>query len=257
MSVVAIIPARIGSTRLPEKPLQMIGSKTLIQWVYERTASCRYVSETIVATDNEKILDAVESFGGRAEMTSPSHPSGTDRVAEVARKLSADIVLNVQGDEPFMDAEVLGAVLRPMLKDQTIELGTAKTPVTSVKEFFNPAVVKVIADDDDFAIYFSRAPIPFFRDEFAQYGSAKRPELLLTAEELAGCFKHIGVYAYRWDALMRITKLKPTFREQAERLEQLRALDNGIRIKAPTVAYEGFGIDTPDDLERARRHLKG
>lgn len=257
MKVTAVIPARISSTRLPEKPLAMIGSKPLIQWVYENVSKSRYVSEIIVATDSEKIIEVVKKFGGRAQMTSSEHPSGTDRIAEVARKLDSEIILNVQGDEPFIDTEVIDTVLKLMLKDQTIVMTSAKTYMTDISDFFNPAVVKVVCDQNDRAIYFSRAPIPYFRDEFFHYKKHGKLDKDMVYKICSMTFKHIGIYGYRWEFLMKFTKMKESFLERAEKLEQLRALENGIIIKVPTVKYTGFGIDTPADLEKARKILKG
>lgn len=257
MKVTAVIPARISSTRLPEKPLALIGDKPLIQWVYENVSKSRYVSEIIVATDSERIIQVVKEFGGEAQMTSPAHPSGTDRIAEIARRLDSEIILNVQGDEPFIDVEVIDTVLKLMLKDQTIDMASAKTYMTDISDFFNPAVVKVICDKNDRAIYFSRAPIPYFRDEFLQYKKNGKLSKEIVSKICSCTYKHIGIYGYKWEFLMKFTKMKESFLERAEKLEQLRALENGIIIKVPTVRYNGFGIDTPADLEKARKILKG
>jgi 3-deoxy-manno-octulosonate cytidylyltransferase (CMP-KDO synthetase) len=257
MKVVAIIPARISSTRLPEKPLALIGNKPLIQWVYENVSKSRYITDTIVATDSEKIKKVVEGFGGRAEMTSPYHVSGTDRVAEVARKINAEIILNVQGDEPFITTDVIDVVLKLMLRDQTVVMASAKTNITDISEFFNPAVVKVICDKSDRAIYFSRAPIPYYRDEFQEYKKTGKIDRKKALEICSKTYKHIGIYCYLWDFLMKFTKMKQSFLEEVEKLEQLRAIENGVIIKVPTVVYNGFGIDTLADLEKARKLLKG
>ncbi len=257
MKVTAIIPARLSSTRLPEKPLALIGDKPLIQWVYENVSKSRYISEIIVATDSEKIIEVVKKFGGKAQMTSPDHPSGTDRIAEVARRLDSEIILNVQGDEPFIDCEVIDTVLKLMLKDQTVNMASAKTYMTDIADFFNPAVVKVICDKDDKAIYFSRAPIPYFRDEFLLYKKKGKLAKEVISNICSCTYKHIGIYGYKWEFLIKFTKMKESFLEKTEKLEQLRALENGIIIKVPTVKYNGFGIDTPADLEKARKILKG
>lgn len=257
MKITAIVPARISSTRLPEKPLAMIGDKPLIQWVYENVAHSRYVNEVIVATDSERIVAVVNHFGGKAVLTSPEHPSGTDRVAEVAKRLDSDVLLNVQGDEPFITREVIDEVLRFMVKDTHIEMASAKTHLKDINELFSSSVVKVICNEDDFAIYFSRAPIPYFRDEYDAYKRKGKVDTKLQSILNTGVYKHIGIYAYRWDFLMKFTKMKPTFLEKAERLEQLRALEKGVKIKVPTVRYDGFGIDTKEDLERANKILKG
>jgi len=257
MKVVAIIPARISSTRLPEKPLTLIGNKPLIQWVYENVSKSRYITDTIVATDSEKIKKVVEGFGGRAEITSPNHNSGTDRVAEVAKKIDAEIILNVQGDEPFITIDVIDVVLKLMLRDQTVVMASAKTNISDISEFFNPAVVKVICDKSDRAIYFSRAPIPYYREEFQEYRKTGKIDRKKASEICSKTYKHIGIYCYQWDFLMKFTKMKQSFLEEVEKLEQLRALENGVIIKVPTVVYNGFGIDTPADLDKARKILKG
>jgi len=257
MKITAIIPARISSTRLPEKPLAMIGEKPLIQWVYENVRRSKYVTEVIVATDSNKILNVVEGFGGKAVLTSPNHPSGTDRVAEVAKRLDSDVILNVQGDEPFITSVVIDEVLKIMVRDTNVEMASAKTSVSNIKEVFSSSVVKVVCDQDDNAIYFSRAPIPYFRDEYDAYKKTGKVEKLLQNIISTNVYKHIGIYAYRWNFLMKYTKMKPTFLEKSEKLEQLRALENGVKIKVPTVKYEGFGIDTHEDLERANKILKG
>jgi len=257
MKITAIIPARISSTRLPEKPLAMIGEKPLIQWVYENVRHSKYVTEVIVATDSNKILNVVEGFGGKAVLTSPNHPSGTDRVAEVAKRLDSDVILNVQGDEPFITSVVIDEVLKIMVRDTNVEMASAKTSVSNIKEVFSSSVVKVVCDQDDNAIYFSRAPIPYFRDEYDAYKKTGKVEKLLQNIISTNVYKHIGIYAYRWNFLMKYTKMKPTFLEKSEKLEQLRALENGVKIKVPTVKYEGFGIDTHEDLERANKILKG
>ncbi len=190
-------------------------------------------------------------------LTSPTHPSGTDRVAEVAKRLDSDIILNVQGDEPFITKEVIDELLRLMVKDTNIEMGTVKTNIYDIQEVFNPSVVKVICDSNDYAIYFSRAPIPYFRDEYGVYKKTGKIERTFQSVLTSKVFKHIGIYAYRWDFLMKYTKMKPTFLEQAEKLEQLRALEKGVKIKVPAVEYKGFGIDTEEDLEKANKILKG
>lgn len=257
MKITAVIPARISSTRLPEKPIALLANKPIIQWVYENVKLSKYINEVIVATDSEKIKKVVEGFGGKAELTLPTHPSGTDRVAEVAKRLDAEIIINIQGDEPFITKEVIDEVLRFMIKDQSILMGSAKTNVIDIGEVFNPNVVKVICDENDFAIYFSRAPIPYFRDEYAQYKKTGKVDKYILSEILNKVFKHIGIYAFRWDFLIKYAKMKPTFLEKAEKLEQLRAVERGVKIKVPTVKYDGFGIDTKEDLERALKKLQG
>ncbi len=257
MKIIAIIPARISSTRLPEKPLTMIGNKTLIQLVYENASKSKLINKIIVATDSEKIANHVTSFGGFCELTSPDHPSGTDRVAEVARKIDGDIIINIQGDEPFITSDVIDTVLKVMIKDENVSYASAKTPLSSIKEFFNSNIVKVICDEKDYAIYFSRAPIPYFRDDFDAYKRNGKIDFKTEKDILAKTFKHIGIYGYKWDFLLKFTNMKEGFLEKAEKLEQLRAIENGYKIIVPTVKYNGFGIDTYDDLDRARKILRG
>jgi 3-deoxy-manno-octulosonate cytidylyltransferase (CMP-KDO synthetase) len=235
-SVIAIIPARYESTRLPGKPLALIDGRPMIQHVYERTAAVPGIDRVIVATDDARIRDAVARCGGEAFMTSSAHVSGTDRIAEVARGLDADVVVNVQGDLPFLDADMVIAALAPLRHDPTLGMATLKTPIRSREEWENPNVVKVVTDRRGMALYFSRCPIPFHRDG-AGDGFGDR---------------HIGLYAYRRDFLLTFAGLTPTPLEQHERLEQLRALENGYPIKVEDVTTAAVEVDTPQDLERAR-----
>lgn len=238
-SVLAIIPARYQSTRLPGKALLDIAGRPMIEHVYRRAAAARSIDAVIVATDDERIAAAVERFGGAAQLTAPTHPSATDRVAEIAAALPCRIIVNLQGDEPLINPDVIDAVVQPMLADPSIALATAARPIRG-DEVRNPHVVKVVTDLDGFALYFSRAPIPFGRD---------RPAIGLTRA-------HIGLYVYRRDTLLRLAQLPPTPLEEAEALEQLRALEHGIRIKVVDTQYESLGVDTAEDLERVRNLVK-
>jgi 3-deoxy-manno-octulosonate cytidylyltransferase (CMP-KDO synthetase) len=246
-----VIPARYGSTRLPGKPLLDIGGRPMIQRVVER--ACESGAEhVVVATDDERIAAVVRAPGdGRhvvAVMTDPALPSGTDRVAAVAAKLGWDeqtVVVNVQGDEPFMPPALIAQAAELLLRDQSAGIATLATPVQSLAELLDPNVVKVVAADDGAALYFSRAPIPWTRDGAVDREAGPR--------EFDGAMRHIGIYAYRVGALRRITRLPPSSLEQREKLEQLRALQNGLRIVVGTcVVPPGPGVDTERDLERAR-----
>jgi 3-deoxy-manno-octulosonate cytidylyltransferase (CMP-KDO synthetase) len=237
MRIIGIIPARYSATRLPGKPLADICGKPLIQYVYEQAKKAKFLEDVIVATDDERILEAVEKFGGKAVMTSPSHPSGTDRCAEVARKIDCDFVINIQGDEPLIPPEVIDKVAEA-LKESTDETPmTSAATIASEEERENSNVVKVVTDQKGIALYFSRSPIPFYRNPIA-------PTL-----------RHIGIYGYRKDFLLKFVSLPQTPLERTESLEQLRALEHGFRIKIVLVDYSPVGVDTPEDLERVRKLL--
>jgi 3-deoxy-manno-octulosonate cytidylyltransferase (CMP-KDO synthetase) len=252
LAIVAIIPARFRSTRLPGKPLSDIQGKPMIQWVHERVRGARSVDRVLVATDDARIADAVAAFGGEAVMTSPEHASGTDRLAEVARNLDAEIVVNVQGDEPMLDPALVDAVARPLLEDRSLPMSTAALPLLSVEEMLSPHVVKVVTDARGNALYFSRSPIPLVRD-------GGPPDLAAAAARAlaAGLArKHVGLYAYRREALLAFASLPPSPLEQAEGLEQLRALHHGLCLRV--VPWEGRparAVDTPEDLEAVRALL--
>ncbi|MEK6673104.1 MAG: 3-deoxy-manno-octulosonate cytidylyltransferase [Nitrospirota bacterium] len=261
MSVVIVIPARYASTRFPGKPLSLLKGKPLIQHVYERSKGSRLAGDVIVATDSETILECVLSFGGRAEMTSGDHASGTDRVAEVARKIDCDIIVNVQGDEPMIRPEMIDAVIG-LLSDNRADIGTLAKRITDSEEITDPNVVKVVFNEEGFALYFSRSPIPYHRDLFSvevlKRGSAEEKKSCTITSGLPDfrtselfMFKHIGIYSYRRDVLLNLTAMKQSKLEETERLEQLRALENNFRIKVKETVFETIGVDTPQDLERA------
>jgi 3-deoxy-manno-octulosonate cytidylyltransferase (CMP-KDO synthetase) len=274
MKPTAIIPARYGSTRLPGKPLIMIKGKPLIQYVYERVQSSS-VQHVIVATDDERIAAAVRGFGGEAALTSPHHRSGTERVAEVAAGIDADIVVNVQGDEPLIQAEAIDDAIAPFAQDPSIMVTTLITPLVGGNDLCNPHVVKVTVDHDGFALYFSRAPIPYPRnvlekmagggpDQRVTFGLANdeprmgvdllkrldKPEVALWPKGLKGYWQHIGLYAFQRAFLLKLTALPPSRLEKQEGLEQLRILENGYRIKTIICSSPSIGIDTPEDVER-------
>jgi 3-deoxy-manno-octulosonate cytidylyltransferase (CMP-KDO synthetase) len=245
VSAIAIIPARYQSRRLPGKALADIAGRTMIEHVYRRAASASLVSRVIVATDDQRIADAVHGFGGEAIMTAASHQSGTDRLAEVARTLDCDLVVNVQGDEPLLAAETIDAAVaafeasasaKASADKDRLEMSTLRRRIVDAAELHNPNVTKVVVDGQGFALYFSRAPIPFTRPG--------HPE--------ATAWAHIGLYVYRRETLLRLAALPQSALERAEALEQLRALEYGIRIKAIETTHDTIGVDTREDLERVR-----
>jgi 3-deoxy-manno-octulosonate cytidylyltransferase (CMP-KDO synthetase) len=238
LQIVAIIPARYGSTRFPGKPLADLDGRTMIEHVYRRASASPAVSRVIVATDDMRIADAVARFGGEVRMTRDNHASGTDRLAEVASTLDCDVVVNVQGDEPLIDPGAITEAIAPFSADPTVQVSTLFRRIASPSELSNPNIVKVVVDRAGFALYFSRAPIPYTRDPRGGW-----PPL----------YAHIGLYAYRRNALLVLASLEPTPLERAESLEQLRALEHGIRIKAVETRFDSYGVDTPEDLEQVRR----
>ena len=253
--VVAIIPARYASTRLPGKPILDIGGKPMVVHVAERARQVAAINQSgrvIIATDDQRVFDAVAAAGEEVMMTSPDHSTGTDRLAEVAAKLDAEIIVNVQGDEPLIEPATIEAALAPLLADHSIVMSTTSEPIESAADLLNPNVVKVVTDPSGFALYFSRNPIPFPRAAVQTHGSI---EAALTAEPelLSRYAKHTGMYVYRREFLLTYAKLPSTPLEQTELLEQLRALEHGYKIKVVRVAHRSIGVDTPEDLERVRR----
>jgi 3-deoxy-manno-octulosonate cytidylyltransferase (CMP-KDO synthetase) len=252
LAIVAIIPARYGSTRLPGKPLSDIHGKTLIQRVHERVMDARSLDRVLVATDDERIARAVRGFGGEAVMTSSRHPTGTDRLAEAAETVEADVFVNVQGDEPFLDPAGIDSAVRALLEDPTLPLSTLSLPLPDAAEMLRPSVVKVVTNLRGEALYFSRSPLPFVR--LAEGGDLRAAAEAAVRRGLAR--KHVGLYAYRRDALLRLAALPPSPLEEAEGLEQLRALHHGLRIRVvPLAGEQGPAVDTPEDLERVRALL--
>jgi 3-deoxy-manno-octulosonate cytidylyltransferase (CMP-KDO synthetase) len=237
---VAIIPARYQSSRLPGKPLAEIAGRPMIEHVYRRVAASPVLDAVMVATDDERVRDAVEAFGGLAVMTRADHRSGSDRLAEVAASLSCDLIVNVQGDEPLLATEMIAEALAPLAADPSIPMGTVCRRIDRLDDLENPHVVKVVTDGRGFAMYFSRAPIPHTRE--AARGLDPRR-----------AFKHIGLYVYRRTFLIDFARLAPTPLEMAESLEQLRALEHGFRIRVVETSYDSVGVDTEADLDRVRR----
>jgi len=249
----AVIPARYGSTRFEGKPLADILGKPMIQHVYEGVRQSKLIDEVIVATDDQRIIEAVKSFGGKAVMTSPTHFTGTDRVAEVAKKLRSEIIVNVQGDEPLIKGDIIDKAIRPLLVDDTLQLSTLMTRIEEVRDWLNPHIVKVVADQKDFALYFSRSPIPFPRE--LQIGRLESNPFGTNRPLPKRVFKHIGVYVFRRKFLLQFSKMKPTPLEKLEKLEQLRALENGHRIQVTPVDYEPICVDTPEDIQEVEAFL--
>ena len=247
MKVLAIIPARYASTRFPAKPLALLGDKPIVQRVYEQVAKA--VGRVVVATDDERIYNAVVAFGGEAVMTSPDHKSGTDRCAEAYEKLNckADIVINVQGDEPFIEPAQIETLIA-CFENKTIDIATLVKPFSaedSIEVLENPNSPKVVLNSAGEAIYFSRSVVPYLRD-------IERSEWL----KRHTFYKHIGIYAFRAEILGKLTRLAPTPLERAEKLEQLRWLESGYKIGVGTTNIETIGIDTPEDLLNAEMFLK-
>jgi 3-deoxy-manno-octulosonate cytidylyltransferase (CMP-KDO synthetase) len=245
MKTIGIIPARYASTRFPGKPLQLIAGKPLVQHVVERCRETQSLADVIVATDDKRIVKVAREFC-TVEMTRGDHPSGTDRIAEVAARLDCDAVVNVQGDEPRIPATVIDAVASALTD---AEMTTAATPVRNIAEYSDPNAVKVVVDAAGRALYFSRRTIPFVRDS-----AEESPEQQCAAFPF---LKHLGIYGYRRDTLKRLVEFAASPLEQAERLEQLRALENGIGIAVCLVEYESIGVDVPEDVQRVEALLRG
>jgi 3-deoxy-manno-octulosonate cytidylyltransferase (CMP-KDO synthetase) len=246
--VVAIIPARYGSTRFPGKPLALINGLPMIQQVYNRVIKAETVDRVIVATDDQRIVEVVESFSGEVILTREDHPTGTDRLAEVAEQIDAELIVNVQGDEPLIDPRMIDQAVAPLVKDQSIEMGTLASGIEEIEDFYNPNVVKVVLGHDGIALYFSRAPIPFPRD--------LTREMLEKSFTQLGLLRHIGLYVYRRDLLLAYPSWPKTPLESLENLEQLRALERGVKLHVAVTECGCHGVDTPEDLERISRMMQ-
>ena len=242
MNIFAIIPARYGSSRFPGKPLAPILGKPMIQHVYERAKSCAEISDVFVTTDDERIFQWIHKFGGKAIMTSQDHTSGTDRIAEAVQKLDLeedDLIVNIQGDQPLFESSIISRMIDPLIEDSNIPMGTLKYRLTNANDIENSNIVKVVTDNEDFALYFSRYPIPFFRD----------------SDSLHSCYKHIGIYVYRKDFLIKFSRLQEGRLEAAEKLEQLRALEHGFRIKVVETKSNSLEVDTPEDIKKVEKEM--
>lgn len=237
LHTVAVIPSRYHSTRFPGKPLADLAGRPMIEHVYERAAASPAVDAVVVATDDRRIAEAIRQFGGFVRMTRAEHATGLDRIAEVAADLDCELIVNVQGDEPLIEPRAIGELVAPFERAAGIQMSTLRRRITNPDDIDNPHIVKVVVDQRDRALYFSRSAIPFVRD-------TRQP-----------VFKHIGLYAYRRSFVRELAALPQSPLELAESLEQLRALEHGFHICAVETQYDSIGVDTPEDLERVRRHM--
>lgn len=242
-STVVVIPARYQSSRFPGKPLADLCGRPMIAHVVDRARAVPGVERVLVATDDDRIAAAVRAHGGEAVLTRADHASGTDRLAEVARSLTCDLVVNVQGDEPVISPGMIAAAIEACAADPSLPMATLRRGIDRLDDFLSPHVVKVVVDREGDALYFSRAPVPYPRD--AAGGVVP-----------AGAWKHVGLYVYRREALLRLAALPPSPLERVEALEQLRALEHGFRIRAVETREDSIGVDTPEDLDRVRRLLQ-
>jgi 3-deoxy-manno-octulosonate cytidylyltransferase (CMP-KDO synthetase) len=240
--VVVVIPARFGSTRLPGKPLVTLAGKPMIQHVYERAKRAQTVHQVLVATDDQRILDAVQAFGGAARMTRADHRTGTERIAEVAVHVPGDIFINVQCDEPLIDPLAIDAAVGALLEDPPAQISTVATSIRHAGDVLDPNVVKVVLDFDENALYFSRAPIPWMRD----------PQKNRNVKY----WKHLGPYVFQRDALLEFPTLPQGELEKIEQLEQLRWLENGWRIRVAEVPHDAVSIDVPEDISRVEKLMR-
>lgn len=240
MKTVAVIPSRYGSTRFPGKALQLLGGKPIVQWVWERTMRSK-ADSVLVATDDERIAETVRGFGGTVVMTSPNHPSGSDRIWEAVQGIDAELIINVQGDEPLIPPQVIDDLINAMSIPSAPDMGTVVVPCLREDVANNPNLPKVVLSTDDYALYFSRSMIPFLRE-----GGTEMPEV----------YRHWGIYAYRREALQRFVSLPESNLEKCEKLEQLRALENGMKIKVIKTHFESIDINTPEDLIKAEEFIR-
>lgn len=241
MKAVVVIPARYGSTRFPGKPLALIGGTPVIEHVWRKAVESRAAGRVIIATDDKRIYETVTGFGGECYMTAAEHRSGSDRIGEVAGRIEADVIVNVQGDEPFIDPEVIDAVVYAMGKEDPPDISTAAVPIMDEAQYNDPDIVKVVMDRHGNALYFSRSPIPYGWVDGAEYP-----------------MRHLGLYAYSKETLLRFVSMHPGTLERLENLEQLRALENGMRIAVVRIdnVNQSIGIDRPEDIDRAERTMK-
>jgi 3-deoxy-manno-octulosonate cytidylyltransferase (CMP-KDO synthetase) len=250
---VAIIPARYASTRLPGKPLLPINGKPMIVHVAERASLAGLVSRVIVATDDERIVEAVTSHGFEARLTSKEARSGTDRIAEVAAALEADIIANIQGDEPLIAPASIDAAITPLTEDPDLQMSTTSEPISEIADVFNTNIVKVVCDSRDYALYFSRSPIPYIRPA---PGASLEEYLTKNPHLISNYRKHSGLYVYRHSFLLRYAQMTVSCLESLELLEQLRVIENGFRIKVVKVEHRSIGVDTPEDLDKIHEQIK-
>ncbi len=243
--ILGVIPARFSSSRLPGKPLAEIDGKPMIQHTYESASKSKLLDDIIIAVDDERVYEIAKSFCKRVKMTSNDIKTGSDRIAGVVKDLSsAKIVVNIQGDEPFIPGRMIDEAIEPHLFDPTVQVSTLAKRITRVDELLSPSIPKVVFDYNNFALYFSRSPIPFARDARTNSERIKNNEI----------YKHIGLYVYQKESLLEFTKLKPTDLERIEQLEQLRMLENGFKIKIVVTDHESISVDTEEDLDKVRKY---
>ncbi len=253
--VLIVIPARYISQRFPGKTLVDILGKPMIQRVWERASQSELADEVIIATDDERVFQTCQGFGAKVMMTSAQHRSGTERVSEVAEKLEFEIIINLQGDEPLIAPQAIDQLVRVMQEEEAVQMASLRVEIKSYEDYLDPTVVKVVCDDQDWALYFSRAPLPYYRgrekelEEWKKTGA--RPKELNPPP-----YKHLGIYGYRRDFLTAFSRLPQSGLEQAERLEQLRALSWGFRIKVPETEFDSISVDVPRDLEKVIQILE-
>lgn len=245
--IVGIIPARFASTRLPGKPLLDIGGKPMLQHTYESAKKSKLLSDIVIAVDDERVYEAAKSFGAEVQMTPRELATGSDRIAYVAKKIfTSEIIVNIQGDEPFIPGQMIDEAIEPLLFDKNVEISTLAKKITSTDELNSPSIPKVVFDYNNYALYFSRYPIPYVRDTVSDNQKLRIAEI----------YKHIGLYVYRKESLIKFTSLRPTDLEKYEKLEQLRMLENEMKIKVVVTERESLSVDTQDDLEVARLHYE-
>ena len=259
MRAIGVIPARWKSERFEGKVLANLSGKPLIQHVWERAKESKVLEDLIIAADNEEVIKAVQAFGGKAVYTSQDQPSGTDRIAEVVNPLEVEVVVNIQGDEPLVHHTMIDDLARVLLEDSSIVMATVIKKITDKEELLNPNVVKVVKDKDGFALYFSRSPIPYDRRTNEHHSLLDIRAWLSSHAPDAGsriCYKHIGIYAYTKDFLFTYRGLPKSQLEETEKLEQLRVLENGYKIKTIETEFDTIGVDTPEDLKKVESALK-
>jgi len=237
MKTIGVIPARYASTRFPAKVLANINGKPLVRHVWEKATQCRELDEVLIACDHEEVFKAAQAFKARVVMTDPNHPSGSDRIAEAVKDLKVDIVVNIQGDEPFIDPRTIDALALLLKQDAKTKMATVIKEISDDADFQNPNVVKCVVDEQGYALYFSRASIPYHRNK--------------NASSRIKNYKHLGLYAYRKNFLLQFKDWPKGQLESAEELEQLRILEHGIKIKTTITSYESIAVDTPQDLQKA------
>ena len=255
--VLGVIPARYASTRFPGKPLAPLGERSLVEEVWQRSRAASKLDRLLIATEDRRVVEAAERFGAEVALTSDTHPSGTDRAAEVVERLDEpfDIVLNIQGDEPLLTATSLDRLVSALERDPSVEMATLAEPIESAEDLFDPNVVKLATDSAGRALYFSRLPIPFHRGAAAELALDFKEALAARSGGLTGYLKHPGIYAYTRQALLTLARLEPSPLELDEGLEQLRALQAGFTVRIVESDFRSLGVDTPADLERAIQAL--